>query len=368
MALKWIEGFEIHQGTGWLTDKYAEVSLSNVLFVTGRVQGFCIQNQGTTPCYLRTPNLGQHERWIVGMGIDPHNSPATLNLIEIRDVATGGVQLTLLMRSLNNSTYRLEVLRGSTVLSQSVALNYDTASHSTWPPIVDSFQHPYLQFQAVIDPIDGLFEVLLNGSQVLDDSGINTAALGNTNATGIGIGFCSGSLFVPFRIDDIYICDGGGSINNDYLDDCIVEGVLPTGNGEKQEWFGTNAGLPDSAHGALLDDPASGSNHDSDSTYISTLATDRTDLEVYANLSWITGNIKGIMVHTVARLEAPGSSDLELRSRSGDGVEALLEQHSVDAITYANKFRVVPNEPVGGLPWTVDGFNATQFGVRTPST
>jgi hypothetical protein len=88
-------------------------------------------------------------------------------------------------------------------------------------------------------------------------------------------------------IDDLYVCDGSGSVNNDFLGECRVLTLLPSdGNGSNND-FDTSAGGSPADHGAMVNDTTP--NDDTD--YVSSSTVDHVDSWNYPALGY-TGTLK----------------------------------------------------------------------------
>src|SRR5271165_140861 len=82
----------------------------------------------------------------------------------------------------------------------------------------------------------------VNGAAVLNLTGVNTAPSGNPSAN-------TATIYVAAQptvyVDDFYVCDGTGTINNTFLGDIKVVAALPNGNGRVSQFTrtgGTSAG------------------------------------------------------------------------------------------------------------------------------
>jgi len=157
---------------------------------------------------------------------------SAFGLVRCRESAT--VHLTLAI----DSTRHLRVQRDATVLGTSTF----QLELQAWYAI---------QFKGVIHDSAGTYEVLVDGVSVLSGTGADTR---NGGASGVWDDFQVGGQNASY-FSDLVICDGQGSVNNDFLDgNWRINCALPLTDAVSA---GANAGLTPSTgtdHGALVDE------------------------------------------------------------------------------------------------------------------
>jgi len=98
----------------------------------------------------------------------------------------------------------------------------------------------YLEFYVAFSSSGtGMAKVALNGQIVLSVANLTIGTSANASQV-IFAGTDAGGTF-----DDVYICDGTGTINNNFLGDVRVAVAAPAGNGRVDQWArtgGTSAG------------------------------------------------------------------------------------------------------------------------------
>lgn len=337
MALKWMEGFEIGRMKTELEDKYDLYDGPTNTGYTGRISG----NAGY-PTYLTTPSLGSASTWIVGFGFK-RNSSANHNYFDIYLGASR--QLTLKMHSNGAGTdYNLKILRGATELETGTT----SMAFGTWY---------YIELKVVIDPSAGSYEVRINEEAEMSDTGVNTAESGSANADV----FHLRNSFTGF-LDDWYICDTSGSINNDFLGDCQIEGIHPNGAGDKTQW----SAQPVSNNYQRVDDPQDAYST-TDYVYDDTAA--QGDLYEFEDPGAITGAIKGIAIINFAALDSAGSRTVRnIFKTDGGGTEYDLSGNFVVAGLDAAGFLLIQEEnPDTTAAWTESDLQNGQFGLEIVS-
>lgn len=197
---------------------------------------------------------------------------------------------------------------------------------------------------------DTTYEVLLDGEVEL--SGTMTS-LGGAPWTRIRL-YSESAGNNRGRIDDMYVNDSTGSINNDYLGEISVVALLPDADGTPQEWT-----------------PSTGS----------------TAYEILDNVPPTSAYVEGENVDDELRVELPDIPfdvnqihvvDLVYRhAKNGSGpctIETSLIQNSVESTadstdpaegTYAWSFNKLELDPDTEAAWDPDTFNPTVKVVRT---
>ncbi len=115
----------------------------------------------------------------------------------------------------------IEVYNGATLLGKTGGTAGATA------PLADNQWH-YVELKGVIDAVSGSWELRIDGAHSDSGSGVDT-------------GSASDEIEFVLKttnqyLDDIYIYDGEGTTNNDFLGTVFVEGLLPTADGNSSDW------------------------------------------------------------------------------------------------------------------------------------
>lgn len=354
MALRWMEGFETARNQQNLTRRYnglVDAFLGLASYETGRLHGFCLTATGNNHTFI-TPTFANHATWIIGMGVRlKPSAPIGQDqiLMEVRDGNNVNCSLTVRQGSVSTSNVRFRLMVGGVQL----AISNDFA------PGASTFY--YLELKVLLATgATGTYELRVN--EVTEFSG-SSAITATTSAVGNNIKIGCPSTNGGFSIDDIYICDGSGSIRNNFLGDCVVEGILPTSD--------FSVGLPSvlgagTGHFDKVDDPAN-VNTDDDATAVVSTADAQKDLYGYAALAFLQSNFLGVMVQTDARLGSSGSRTYKARFRHSDTTEISGSDVVQTSTSYTPpSFQVWAQRPTGTpADWTLAEINAGKFGLLT---
>lgn len=198
----------------------------------------------------------------------------------------------------------------------------------------------------------GTFTVKVNGAAVLTGSG-DTQTNGSSAIGGVKFDVGSNN-----GIDDLFVLDSTGSVNNDLIGDHKVECLtVQTGNG-------ANVGLTPSTgtdHGALVDElPA---NDDTD--YNFSAAAGAKDTYAFTNLA-STGVVRGVQISIRAKKTDSAAKELAIVTRLGstdyDGATT-----PVASTTYGQYQRMMDTRPSDGGAWTIADVNGAEFGMKVVS-
>lgn len=187
----------------------------------------------------------------------------------------------------------------------------------------------------------------VNGEELINanaNSGISNANLTSLTTTLNRIGI-SGAC--DYR--DIYLNNGSGQFDGDIK----ILAVRP--NGDVVSGWNTSTGT---VHYTLVNELFS----DFDATYVYSTATTSQDIWDWQDLTSFGGTIKGIQISIMARKDDEGSKSFEIVTGSTGAEDSSPEFYlSDDYIAY---FRCQDDDPATGVPYTVTGFNAKQFGIK----
>tara|TARA_R110002095_G_C4251957_1_gene240438 strand:+ start:31672 stop:32742 length:1071 start_codon:yes stop_codon:yes gene_type:complete len=341
MALLFMEGFEAHGGSQTVLDrKYADTFGWGSL-QTGRLQG----SAGTiaNAFFARTRSFGAAtSTCIIGFGYQDATTGASSGNIEINIINGADDQLRLLIISVSTTTFRIDLMRGATVIAASA--DYSTLN---WH---------YFELKAVIDPTAGTYELRRNETVVFSGTGTNTADSASANWDAVHFANAvEGTITGNPRMDDIYILDGTGTINNDFLGDSVIEGRLPTGDSvvaSMLDWTPSTG----STHWDLLDDT-------SDTTLVSSGTAGDVDLLTFDSLSFITGTVHGVMTVVQAGLDSVGTRTIRNIARS-NAVNYNGASQVVETTDSASFYEIWETDPDTAVKWTISGVNAAEFGFE----
>lgn len=339
MALLFMEGFEVDGGNvTQLTRKYdTATNVSGT--ATGRLHGTALAVASASR--LRTRTLTAPTATVIlGFGYQDSNVGSSAEDLEFRIVSGASDQLKLRIVTVTTTTFKIDVMRGASVLASSAA--YSTLN---WH---------HFEFKAIIHETTGSWELRHNESVDISDVGpVNTADSGSENWDTLDI--INTSTDSNMRLDDIHVLDATGSFNNDFRGDSVIEGRLPTGDTVTIDW--TPSSGPN--HWDRLDDT-------SDSTFVSTGNATDTDLLTFDALSFITGTIHGVMAMMEVGLDVMGTRTVRHKCDSGatlaDGASQV-----VGTTGFATLYEIWEVDPNTSTTWTLTNLNAADFGFELVS-
>lgn len=215
----------------------------------------------------------------------------------------------------------------------------------------------YIECKFISDASVGELEVRVNGRVEFDLSSMDTTNANDTNDTLI-IGSTIPVTVIPeIEFDDLYICDGNGSRNNDFLGDIVVERLDPDGNGNTSNFTGSDADSTDNY--LLVDD---GPAPDDDTTYTEDNVSTNKDLYTYDNLSAAIDDVKAVGIKTLGKKVDGGAADLKavVRSNVTETDSAALGLTTA----YTAKQAIYEIDPNTSTDWTTGGVDAMEAGVK----
>jgi hypothetical protein len=341
MSLRFMDSFDYY-ASGDIMEKWVPTGTVGISAGNGR--------RGTAS--LRAPNgssgssyvvvtLDAQGTWIVGAAFKYNTLPNFQRaIISLLDGTTEQMGLTL---NLDGTLSARRGGQGGTILGTTGV----SLSSGVWY---------YLEFKVTIHDSTGAVQIKVDGDSKLSLTGQDTKQTSNATANRILVGADGGLLVaLTYDWDDLYICDGQGSSNNDVLGDCRVDCLLPNADGSNSQ-FTPSSG---SDHYAMADD----SSPDDDSTYLSDATAGHRDTWNVQNLTaLVSPSIKGIQVNITAKKDDAGSRQLKPVIKSGATTQAGTAQ-SV-GVDYRQFSQVFENDPNTSAAWTEAGVNAAEFGAE----
>lgn len=307
-------------------------------------KGIGVRSGGAGNASSVTKNLApaqEHATLILGFAIElnPSLPTASRGLVAFRSDAgaTYHVQLCI------NPGGLLSVRRGDeagTLLGTEATPSF---------PVPATFH--YVEMKALLSDTVGTVEVRVDGraTPVINLTNQDTKNAG-TKAVFDGVIFGGGGG--SFDMDDIYICNGAGAINNDFLGDVRIDTLFPNGEG-------SNSGLSLSTgavHSALVDE-----NPQNTTDYVFSATNGSKDTWAYAN-TVVPGTIKGAQIGTYAQ-----KSDVSAKSFRPVVRHAGTDYGGADValgVGFVYYFQVYETNPGTGAAWTTANIDAAEFGVE----
>lgn len=349
MALLWLDSFDnigINGSQAALLTKYdaARSGTVSVQISTVNVRtGTCSLALGSAPTeHLCTKALGASGgTFIVGVG---HYIPAAAF-----GVVTGNGYLiditeedqTIHLRLSINSTGQLSIYRNTTLIAgpSATALTF-----STWY---------YIEFEGLISDTVGTYEVRVDGVTYLSGAGADTRNGGTGTWNRVILKPWHTAQFVMY--DDLYICDGSGSINNTFLGIQKVGSSLAVADSIAS---GTTHNFTPSTgtdHGALVDE----SSPNGDTDYNASSTVGQIDLYRIQAVS-LAGTTRGIQVNRYLKKTDAGVRTTRAIVRSAGTNYPQATQSPLT--TYGYLSTPVETDPATATFWAAAAINAAEFG------
>lgn len=346
MALRLVEGWESYgtstSGAIISDEKWARGGSIGTTRCPGRDSGVALQLSGgselVTQVQLFDP---EPQTIIVGFALKIIDSTIAQPVFEARINSNERTRITV------NTDRTLSISQGS---STALATGSTVLALDTWY---------YIELKTFVAETgngagDGTYDLRING--VTEVSGTGPLVPSGRNGVNL-IVFSSGGTYgvTALQIDDIYVCDDQGSINNDFLGDVKVAEIFPNGD-ESTSWT-TSAGTD---HFSLVADNP----RDDDVTYVET-SSNGSDIFNYESFPG-TGTILGIQVNSLMKGTGPAEVRNVVKSGSttDDTTSPLFSFHTNTWIDY---WSIHELDPDTGSAWNDSGINAAAFGVKQSS-
>jgi len=208
----------------------------------------------------------------------------------------------------------------------------------------------WIEWKVYVDNSAGTVEVRVGGNTVLNLTGVDTQHTAYNYLNQINFKDNTGAYAF---IDDVYVCDGSGSDNNDFLGNGIVECLRPDGT-DSAGWVTSS---PSATHSDNVDEAES----DDNTSYVQDNTANAQDMYTYDNLSSIT-TVKGLHVNTMARTNT-GVSETVNTVIDSSGTEAQ-SGNSFSSTSFINYSFVSEQDPNASAAWTPTTVNAAKFGIK----
>lgn len=336
MTLRFVDSFD-HYASADFSQKYTSASgPPSISAGNGRRSTACLRLTSTLQNVLRV--LDSQSTWIVGFSFRVSSLPGSdAAFLTFMDAGTNQCDVRL------RSDGTIRVTRNGTTLA--------TSSNS-----LSTATTYYIETKIVINNSTGTLEVRVNGSSTnwISITGQDTQNTANATANTIQLTGVAGGFNTD--IDDLYVCDGAGSTNNDFLGDVRVDCYLPNGNGNSSQLTGSDSNSTDNY---LLVDEAS---QNGDTDYVQSATVNQKDTYAYADMSHNPASIFGVQINMVAKKDDSGNRSICSVIRSGgsdtDGTSQAL------STTYSDYRQISETDPNTSAAWTRTNLNSAEFGVK----
>lgn len=341
MALRFIDGFDHYTTLAQFLYKYVETgSSSYVSLDAGRRSGSNGVKLYSSSGYI-TKTLDDQATWVVGAAVKLGTFPtSTGTVFQFRD-SVGNVQASLCV----STTGALALYRSSTS-GTLLATSSGALTTGAWN---------FIEAKLTIADSGGYFEARVNGDVWATYTGDTKASTSLATANSIRLYGMPSVATVYY--DDFYVCDGTGTIRNDFLGDVRVDTLFPSGSGNAAQFTPTG-----SANNWENVDDAS---PDDDTTYNASDTAGNVDTFTFADLSALNAYVFGVQANVLARKDDAGTRLLRAVARVGttdyEGANMTLSD------SYVDHRQIWAQNPATSANWTEAEINAAEFGYKVQS-
>lgn len=335
MSLEFMDGFE--HDRGYYAMKWDSTSSNGGAAVAGRFGGYGIGFQNN-PLYLTQNQLTSVATRTIGFAFYWNASgSATNQMVMFTD---GGSTQTDLR--LQTPAGYLVVTRNGTVLATST----QALPQNAWV---------YIEFQVTIGTTTGAYTVKVwsgpSPGTWLTASSVNTQATGNATTNGItfpNMGYLS-------YLDDLYVLNSSGSVNNTFLGESRIYTSMPSGDDASYKTWTPSAGTNHYAN-------VSETPQDTDTTYNATGVIGNIDLFTYPSVT-PSGAIFGVQSCLTFRKDDVGARTVSEQCKSGATVYTGSGVFSPSS-SYLMFRQLRETDPNTSAAWVTANLNAAEFGIK----
>lgn len=337
MTLRFFDSFD-HYATADITQKWTSTTASPTISAgNGRRSTQAVSFPGNSASISKV--IDAQSTWIVGFSFRTSLLPSSIGaIITFLDGGTNQVDV----RVLTDGTIRA-TRNGTTLATSSNAL----ATNTTY----------FMEVKVVINDTTGSIEVRVNGSSSgwINITGQDTKNTANATANSISLSGLS-ATGITLYMDDVYICDGSGSTNNDFLGDVRVDCYMPSGNGNSSQLTGSDGNSTDNY--ALVDEAL----QNGDTDYVQSATSGQKDTYAFSDMSHTPASIFGTQLNMISKKDDSGTRSICSVVRSGgtdyDGDTQAL------GTTYSDYRQIRETDPATSAAWTRTNLNNAEFGVK----
>ncbi|MCE5199811.1 hypothetical protein LLG39_12640 [bacterium] len=344
MALRFMDSFD-HYQTSDITKKWTSVGNGWTISPSGR-NGSCLQC--TSGSSVVTKSFDNQSVWIVGFAVrflDRFYELGDRSILEFWD--GGSCQCSLCTDPGGHIVVHKAGYNGTVLATSSNSL-----SANTWY---------YVEIKVTIHGASGIVQVRVNGVDwIAETTNLDTNSSSNNYANLLKF-VCP---WLTIYYDDLYICDGAGTINNDFLGDVRIAVIYPDANGSNSDFVGSDGNSTDNY--ALVKEKATDF-PDDETTYVQSDTIGATDTYLFEDVSFVEGDtaIDGVQLLMCAKKTAAGDKTLCPIVRMEDGNEYEGSNWNPSDASYSYMRQVYERTPEPSpSQWTPDIINATEFGHR----
>jgi hypothetical protein len=351
MALIFIDGFDHYDpqsldafGDPWLARGKAAYLSPQATRINGRrPSSFALRlPAGSGGGYVKNLDAGKTSLLIgAAVRVVPfENTGVEPLLIGMRDTTS---QIGYLVRIGDDG--RLKLYRWQYSNEQLLSTSVTTAPARGWH---------YVELQVTQGTTNGVLSVRVNGILAIQLTAQNTTQGGGQLLT-VFIGAIPGqSCPLTLDVDDLYIADTTGSINNTFLGDVRVDALRAQANGGLNQWVASPIGA--NAWEAVSDED--------ESTAISAATSGlRQSFDVAPLPTMTSPAIYGVQLTLLARKTDAGLGKVKGLVVSGAQTAISADVNLQEQLAW--QCTLFERNPNGSVQWTEAAFNAAEFGVES---
>jgi hypothetical protein len=155
-------------------------------------------------------------------------------------------------------------------------------------------------------------------------------------------------------VDDVYILDTTGTLNNDFLGDVRVQTLLPNADGTYSQLTPSTG----TTHNTLVNEAAPNT-----TTYVSSSTPGQKDSYQFDDLAANTANVYGVEITNYSHKDAAGPAGFSNLVRVG-GTDYLSTSQPL-ATSWVPNRDILDANPATSAAWTASDVNNAEFGVQT---
>jgi hypothetical protein len=350
VALLYIDGFEGHPGTA---SERVQYGISNLPRWLSFPSGFSTAARTTqaTPANSRSLSNTSYDfnrlqippltEVISGFGFR-YSTTATHNMVIFggTSYAAQGIALALVG---STGAIRVAVPDSNGGVGTAVATSAPCMTSDAWY---------YVEARVKLGTTTGEVEVRVNGSEVLNLTGINTASGSISSYQSITFGSYTASSGIMFW-DDFYVCDTTGDMNNSFIGPLSVFTLMPTANGSSTQLTPVGAASNWSAVSETTPNTT---------TYNETSTNGHKDFYSFQSIPISVGVVQGVMFRARSTTPDNGGRSVKLNIKSGASILATAAR-LLSLGTWMTETLVAEKDP-GGNQWSKASVDSVEGGVE----
>lgn len=213
----------------------------------------------------------------------------------------------------------------------------------------------YVELLVTLSDTVGVVTVKVDGIQVGTFNGDTKNGGTNTLLESFGFFASSGPSGTFFYVDDFYLCNAAGAVNNTFRGDSSVLTRFPDGNGNYSQGVGSDGNSVDNY---LLVDEQPPNTTD----YVAFAATGDKDSYTFQDVP--AGTVFGVQQAMYAAKSDAGARTMRNIQRIA-GVDFNGVDHALGVTpAYAAKLDMIQVSPATGVFWTTSEVNGAEFGTE----